>query len=189
MALKQVPAIIEGARLRLRRSSPDDAPDTFRAANDAEVMKYMEWPANRTPADARAHLEGCEARWTAGTEYHWVIVKKPSTSKPGEARDEVIGAVSCRVQGHAADFGVLLARAAWGQGYGTEAAGLLVGWLKRQGDIVRIWATTDIDNTRSARVLDKLGFAREGVLRSATQRPQLGGAARDTVVHAWVREP
>jgi RimJ/RimL family protein N-acetyltransferase len=178
--MKQPPTLIEGVRVRLRRSSPDDAPQTFRTAAHPEVMKYMDWPAHKSEADARAYLEGCERRWDSGAEYHWMILSKPST--------QVIGSISARVHGHAADFGYLLAHEAWGQGLGTEAAGLLLGWLKRQPDIVRIWATTDHENERSARLLSKLGLQREGLLRRATMRPQLGGAPRDTAVYAWVRE-
>lgn len=175
------PVLIEGVRLRLRRSTPDDAPSTFRAGAHAEVMRYMDWPAHRSEADARAYLEGCQARWEAGTEYHWVIVDKRSAA--------VIGSIACRVQGHACDFGCLLAHEAWGQGLGTEAAGLMVGWLRRQPEILRVWATTDPENTRSMRVLGKLGLEAEGVLRMATWRPQIGGQPRDTAVYAWVRDP
>ena len=174
------PVVIEGVRLRLRRSTPDDAPLTFRVAAHAEVMRYMDWPAHRSEADARTYLEGCEKRWQAGTEYHWGIV-----DKRGEA---LIGSIACRVHGHAADFGCLLGHESWGQGFGTEAGGLLVGWLKRQPEILRIWATADSENARSQRVLAKLGLRTEGVLRMATWRPQLGGLPRDTVMMAWVRE-
>lgn len=174
------PVLIEGVRVRLRRSTPDDATHAFRAAAHAEVMRYLEWLAHRSEADARTYLLGCQARWDAGTEYHWMVVDKRSAA--------VIGSVACRVQGHAADIGFLLAHDAWGQGFGTEAGGLLVGWLRRQPEILRIWATTDSDNTRSTRVLGKLGLQPEGVLRMATWRPQLGGRPRDTAVFAWVRD-
>jgi [ribosomal protein S5]-alanine N-acetyltransferase len=174
------PVLIEGVRLRLRRSTPEDAASTFHAAAHAEVMRYMDWPAHRSVSDAQAYLLGCQARWEAGAEYHWVIVDKRSTA--------VIGSIACRVSGHAADFGHLLAHDAWGQGLGTEAGALLVGWLQRQPGILRIWATADSENARALRVLEKLGLQAEGVLRMATWRPQLGGAPRDTAVFAWVRE-
>lgn len=180
MATFAPPVLIEGVRLRLRRSTPLDAPALFRAAADAEVTKYLDWPAPASEADTRTYLEGCAQRWHAGTEHHWIVELKPT--------NEAAGSIACRAQGHAVDFGFMLAREAWGRGYGSEAARLLVGWLQRQPQIVRIQATTDIDNTRSARLLEKLGLAREGVLRRATVRPQLGGEARDTAVYAWVRE-
>ncbi|MBK9134849.1 MAG: GNAT family N-acetyltransferase [Betaproteobacteria bacterium] len=182
--MNPAPVVIEGVRLRLRRSTPADAAEVFRTAAHPDVMAYMDWPAHRTPADAAAYLQGCVARWEAGTEYHWLIVAKAGA----QANEQVLGSISCRMRGHAADFGYLLAREAWGHGFGSEAALLLVGWLKRQPQIVRIWATTDRDNARSARVLEKAGLVREGVMRRATPRPQLGGAPRDTVLYAWVRE-
>jgi [ribosomal protein S5]-alanine N-acetyltransferase len=178
--LHNVPVLIEGVRVRLRRSTPADAPWTFRTAQDPEVMRYMDWPAHRAEAEARAYLEGCAARWAAGTEYHWVIEHKPA--------GDPIGAIACRPNGHAADFGYFLGRAHWGQGLATEAARLLVGWLQRQPGLLRIWATTDAANLRSAGVLLKAGLQQEGVMRKATIRPNLGPAPRDTALFAWVRE-
>ena len=185
----KVPVLIEGVRLRLRRSTPDDAAATFRAAQDAEVMRYLDWPAHRAVADARVYLEGCAARWDAGTEFHWVIEGKPQSN--------AIGAIACRPKGHAVDFGYFMARAHWGQGLGTEAAQLLVGWLQRQATIWRVWATADADNTRSAAVLLKAGLLREGVMRKASIRPNFLTAEpspgqtntpRDTALFAWARE-
>ena len=185
----KVPVLIEGVRLRLRRSTPADAAWTFAAANDGEVMRYMDWPALRAEAEARAYLEGCAARWDAGSEFHWVIEAKP--------QGQAIGAMACRPKGHAVDFGYFLARAHWGQGLGTEAAQLLVGWLQRQASIWRIWATADADNLRSAAVLLKAGLVREGVMRKASIRPNINtlhpspGQAnmpRDTALFAWARE-
>ena len=178
--LKNVPVLIEGARLRLRRSTPADATAVFHAAQHAEVMRYMDWPAHGSEADARSYLEGCAQRWHEGSEYHWVIELKPAA--------EVIGAVACRVKGHAADFGCFLGRTHWGQGYATEATGLLVGWLRRQSGVLRIWATTDVQNTGSAAVLRKLGLQLEGVMRKATLRPNIGGGPRDTAVYASVKD-
>jgi pimeloyl-ACP methyl ester carboxylesterase len=63
----------------------------------------------------------------------------------------------------------------------------LLGWLQRQPQIVRVWATTDHANARSAAVLRKLGLQLEGVMRQATLRPNLGGPPRDTCLYAWVR--
>lgn len=174
--LKQVPEAIVGAQLRLRRSTPADARAVFDAANDDEVMRYMDWPRQRSAAEAQAYLEGCAARWAAGTEYHWAIEPRSG--------GELLGCIACRVKDHAADFGFFLARSAWGRGVGTEAGSLLVGWLDRQPSILRIWATCDTENLRSARLLERLGLQREGVLRRATWRPNIGGLPRDTAVYA-----
>lgn len=175
----KVPVLIEGVRLRLRRSGAADAAWTFQTTSDAELMRYMDWPAHRSAADAQAYLEGCAARWDAGTEYHWMIESKPAA--------QAIGAIACRPHGHAVDFGYFLARPQWGLGLGTEAVQLLLGWLQRQSGFERIWATADADNTRSAAVLLKAGLQREGLMRKATIRPNLGHKPRDTALFAWVR--
>ena len=177
-AALRVPVLIEGVRLRLRRSTPADAEATYAMATDAEVMRYMEWPMPRALAETRGYLEGCAARWQAGTEHHWMIERKSD----GQA----IGSIACRIQGHAADFGYFLAREHWGQGLAAEAAQLLLGWLQRQSGILRIGASTDAGNTRSAAVLRKVGLQQEGLLRKATVRPQRGPAPRDTMLFAWV---
>ncbi len=172
--------LIEGVRLRLRRAVPEDAEALFALVDDEELMRYMDWPRATSVAETRTHLEGAARRWDSGTEHQYLVLAKPT--------GQVIGSISFRPHGHAVDFGYLMGRAHWGQGLGSEAVGLLMGWLQRQAAIVRIWATTDSDNARSAAVLRKAGLRLEGVMRRATIRPQLGGAARDTALYAWVRE-
>ena len=54
--------------------------------------------------------------------------------------------------------------------------------------MIRIWATCDADNSRSAAVLIRAGLQFEGRMRSATLRPNIGGGPRDTLLYAWVRE-
>jgi RimJ/RimL family protein N-acetyltransferase len=170
------PDSIVGAKVRLRRSAPSDAEVVFRAASDPEVMRFMEWPAHKSIGDAESYMNGCHDRWESGAEYHWVIESR--------AGGPLLGCIACRVRAHAADFGYFLARSAWGCGVATEASSLLVGWLSRQSSVLRIWATTDAENIRSAKVLERVGLLREGVLRMATYRPNIGGLPRDTAVYA-----
>jgi ribosomal-protein-alanine N-acetyltransferase len=181
-----VPVLIEGVRLRLRRAVPGDAQTLFALVDDDEVMRHMDWPRARSVEETRTHLQGADQRWAAGTEHQYLVVEKADGS--------AIGSISFRPHGHAVDFGYLIGRAHWGRGFGSEAAALLVGWLQRQAGLVRIWATCDADNARSASVLVKAGLQFEGRLRRATVRPNAGSGTggvngpRDTLIYAWVRE-
>lgn len=175
-----VPVLIEGVRLRLRRAVPGDAAALFALVDDAEVMQHMDWPRARSVDETRTHLEGADRRWAAGTEHQYLVIEKAGGS--------AVGSISFRPHGHAVDFGCLIGRASWGQGFGSEAAALLVGWLQRQAGFVRIWATCDAENTRSASVLVRAGLQFEGRLRRATVRPNIGGGPRDTLMYAWVRQ-
>jgi RimJ/RimL family protein N-acetyltransferase len=71
-----------------------------------------------------------------------------------------------------------------GRGYGTEAQRLLVRYLFAHTQVQRIEAATDVDNIAEQRALEKIGFAREGVLRGHSFRL---GAWHDTVLHSVLR--
>ena len=52
-----------------------------------------------------------------------------------------------------------------GSRHATEAARALLQWAVDTLDLNRVQAETDTRNVASARVLEKLGFVREGTLR------------------------
>jgi ribosomal-protein-alanine N-acetyltransferase len=166
-------------RLRLRRPRAGDAEALFEIGSDPEVARYADWPLPTSLDSVVERLAGRRARWDSGAEFYWVITVPPE--------EQAIGAVACSVKGHTAEFGFLVARRCWGNGYATEAARGVVDWLCSVPSIVRVWATCDTDNIASARVLEKAGLSREGVLRSAIVRPNLSAEPRDAYVYAKVR--
>ncbi len=64
-----------------------------------------------------------------------------------------------------AELGYELAREAWGQGVATAVAARVVSFAFEELALHRVEATVMAGNARSERVLEKLGFAKEGVLR------------------------
>jgi ribosomal-protein-alanine N-acetyltransferase len=74
--------------------------------------------------------------------------------------DHVIGTVNFEIDAmkRTAMLGYALARAHWGRGFATEAATAALRWILDEHDLVEIWASTDADNVRSRRVLEKLGM-------------------------------
>jgi ribosomal-protein-alanine N-acetyltransferase len=72
-----------------------------------------------------------------------------------------------------------------GQGLGTVAQQLLVDYLFRFTTVHRLEAGTDADNLAEQKVLERIGFTREGVLRQVAFRD---GAWRDAVVYALLRD-
>ncbi|QTN27510.1 GNAT family N-acetyltransferase [Rhodoferax sp. AJA081-3] len=177
--MKTPAEVINGVRVRLRRAAPEDAKRLFTAATDPDVMKYMEWAAQTSDSQTRAHLEQVARRWQEGTEFQWIVEER--------ATGNLAGTISCRPKGHSADFGYFLARSQWGKGLALDAGALVFDWLKVQPEIFRIWATADAENIRSHRVLERLGLQKEGVMRMATYRPNIGGPPRDTALYAWHR--
>lgn len=163
----------------LRRSGTADAPALFAAAHDAEVMRYMDWPVQLAQGEAWAFLDAAGQRWRAGGEYHWMI-EVEGAAMP-------IGCIACRPKAATAELSFFLQRRAWGHGHATTALSLLVAWLKGRSRIWRIAASIDAENLRAAAVLERAGLRREGLLRAATVRPNLGPDPRDTLVYGLAR--
>ena len=69
----------------------------------------------------------------------------------------------------------------------TEALSEVPAWALRQPEIFRVGAVCDINNVGSARVLEKSGFAREGVLRRWLVHPNITDEPRDCYSYARVR--
>jgi RimJ/RimL family protein N-acetyltransferase len=72
-----------------------------------------------------------------------------------------------------------------GKGYAKEALNLLVRYLYESQPGERIMAVTDSENAASQRILESVGFRREGVLRRAMFR---GDRWSDAFVYGLLRE-
>ncbi len=81
-------------------------------------------------------------------------------------------------------IGISLASEYRGQGYGTEAQKLLPAYLFATYNIMRVEASTDIENLAEHRSLEKAGFTREGVMRKSQWR---AGAYHDMVIYSKLR--
>lgn len=102
-----------------------------------------------------------------------------------EPRGEVVGIVKAAVVGHRAQVGYVIDEAFWGRGFATDAVRQIVALLEANPAISRIWATCALDNSASARVLEKNGFAQEAILQRWVTYPAQGGRAFDN--YSYVR--
>jgi RimJ/RimL family protein N-acetyltransferase len=105
-------------------------------------------------------------------------------------KDEVpVGTVSCHpvsygVYSPAFNIGIEIEPAERGQGFGSEAQRLFADYLLSTFPVGRVEASTDIENAAEQRALERAGFTREGVARSASWR---GGRWHDMVVFSRVQ--
>jgi RimJ/RimL family protein N-acetyltransferase len=82
------------------------------------------------------------------------------------------------------EIGVALLPEHRGRGIGTAAHRRLVDHLFRFTAVHRLEALTDAENIAEQKVLQRIGFAREGLLRGAVF---LNGTWRDIVIYALLR--
>jgi RimJ/RimL family protein N-acetyltransferase len=173
----ETPEILETERLLLRRAALEDAQAIFAEyAQDPEVTKHLTWRPHRRIETVYEFLRMAMESWENGRSFQWVILRK------NDAR--LMGMIGFRVDGHKLEMGYASARAHWGKGYMTEAVIALIGWALKQEHIHRIWAVCDVENAASARVLEKAGMRREGILRRWSIHPGCSDEPRDSYCYA-----
>ena len=101
---------------------------------------------------------------------------------------QLLGSIGGVIEDTRMQFGYLLARDSWGQGFATEAARDFVNMALHLPGIWRVQAYCDLENQASARVLEKSGLTLEGTLRRFLKLPNLGDAPRDVYCYAKVRD-
>ena len=171
---------IDTARLRLRTLAEADIPALFAIFGDPEVCRYWSHPALPDLAAAAGLLAQIQAYAREGTLFQWGIALRAS--------DEVIGTCTLASITHEhrrAELGFALARAHWGQGYVAEALPALVAHAFGALDLHRLEADIDPRNATSIRVVERLGFRREGYMR---ERYVVNGETQDTVFYGLLRK-
>src|SRR5262245_55215906 len=98
--MPSVPDHIFTARLRLRRPVATDEEAVFDYASDFEVTRFMDWPTHRSRTETAAFLQRCAPLWNLDEEFTWAVTLRH--------QDRPIGAISCRIHAHKADFGYVL---------------------------------------------------------------------------------
>ncbi|HUT36663.1 MAG TPA: GNAT family N-acetyltransferase [Planctomycetota bacterium] len=173
--------LLETERLTLRELEEGDWEAVHRFTSDPEVVRYMPWGPN-TEAQTRAFIaEAIACRKAQPRTYFELAVVR-------RADAQIIGACNLRITERAnrgAVIGYWFRSDAWGHGYGTETVrGLLALGFGELG-LHRIFAHCDPDNGASARVLEKAGLRREGLLR---EHEWQHGEWRDSILCA-ILEP
>ncbi len=172
--------ILATSRLKLRSPLIEDAPSIFdQYAQDRQVTKYLTWRSHENIETTQKFLQQCINSLATKTEFFWVILPKN--------KEKVIGMTRLEFQDYHASLGYVLARPYWNQGLMTEALKPLVDWALTQPSIYRVWAVCDRENQASARVLEKVGMTREGILHRWLIHPNMSNEPRDCFCYAKVK--
>jgi len=152
--------VLTTTRLTLREVTPLDAPSLLTYLADERVVAQMGLDPFQTEADALDEINWYHAIRTEQTGLRWGITE--------HATPDIIG--SCgflnRSSRHQrAELGFELSPAHWGKGLAQEAVRAVLAYGFNEWDLNRIEALVLPDNTVSQRLLERLGFQREGLLR------------------------
>ncbi|WP_020574051.1 GNAT family N-acetyltransferase [Actinopolymorpha alba] len=147
-------------RVVLRELEPDDAADLFVWRSDPEVQKYNSEPMQDV-TEAAALIDRLRREYSTQTAIHWAVTFSGSTQAIG-----LFGFNSWERFHHRAEIGYDLRRDYWGRGIATEALDAMLRFGFTRMRLNRVEAQTIADNHGSVRLLQGLGFQREGLRRA-----------------------
>jgi RimJ/RimL family protein N-acetyltransferase len=151
---------LEASRVRLRWLVREDAPALFEIFGHAEVMRYWSHLPMDTVDQAAALVDEVRACFAKKTLFEWGIASRDD--------DSIIGTCtlsSVDPKNRRAELGYTLRRDRWGQGLASEAMTRLLDFAFGELRLRRIEADVDPRNLPSVRLLERLGFVKEGRLR------------------------
>lgn len=168
---------IETERLILRRFCKSDLQDLYEYLSDEEVVRFEPYK----PMDLQ-EVENT-LNWRISTEEMLAVELKAS--------GKLIGNVYLGQRDfEARELGFVFNRQYWGHGYARESCEALIQQAFATG-VHRIYAECDPENVHSWRLLEKLGFRREGYLRENVYfwKDEQGNPVwKDTLVYAILNE-
>jgi [ribosomal protein S5]-alanine N-acetyltransferase len=168
-------------RLLLREFRLEDEAAIYEYASDPEVVRFAGWGPSDISivrANLQRRLED-QRNWPRNSIEAAVELRTNSC---------LIGIMRLTVLDHAnrtADFGYTFNRRYWNNGYGTEGARALLHFAFSYLGMHRVWATCDVRNLASVRVMEKLGMRREGCFKRDVMQK---GEWRDSYLYAILEE-
>lgn len=162
-------------RLILRALSLEDIDFLLRHFGDEDVNRYSSYENLKNREEAidfynRFIEPGKSTRFRLG------IVLEETGELVG-----TLGYHNLSRRDHSAEIGYDLSKVYWGKGIMTEAVVALIRYGFEQMNLNRIEATVDSENSRSIRLLERLGFMREGLLR---ERYYYKGRFHDELIYS-----
>jgi RimJ/RimL family protein N-acetyltransferase len=152
--------VLETERLIVRKLTTDDAPFILELVNEPSWIQFIGDRGVRTLDAARAYISnGPIAMYERfGFGLYLVMLKgdKVPLGMCGLIKRDALPDV---------DIGFAFLPRYWGKGYAIEAAAAVLAYGRRALGLGRIVAITSPDNQSSIKLLEKIGFVFEGMIR------------------------
>jgi RimJ/RimL family protein N-acetyltransferase len=156
---------MEGEQVRLRPIEREDLPRYVRWFGDPDVRRHLTVYLPFSMAQEERWFEGLAERLERGTEVLLAI----DTIEGVHIGNIGLHAIDWR--NRSAELGIVIGeKEYWGQGYGTDAIGVLLRVAFDEMNLHRVCLRVDADNLRGIRCYEKSGFLVEGTLRQAVFR-------------------
>jgi RimJ/RimL family protein N-acetyltransferase len=171
---------IDARRVHLRWLTEADIPDLYALFSQPEVTRYWSSPAYTDMRQAEELLADIHRHFRERTLFQWGVAEHQTDRVIGTTTLWQIDAANQR-----AEIGFALMRDRWGRGLMRETLQVFLAECVDVWGLRRIEADVDPGNTASLRLLEKLGFQREGLLR---ERWITAGVVQDSVILGLLKQ-
>jgi ribosomal-protein-alanine N-acetyltransferase len=169
---------LRGTDVTLRLPRGEDAPALFALAGDPDVTRWFSWGPYRSVEEPAAYIASLAGQRERGEQLDLLIVDH----ERGPAG--IIGLSEFSRRDGRAAIGTWLGREFWGTGVNGAAKALALHLAFAVLGLQRVGAYSNPANERSIVALERLGFRREGTLRSFHRH---GDLRHDVHVFGWLR--
>ncbi len=160
-----IPLPLVTERLIIRPFDAEDRPALAALYADPEVMRYIPYGVLD-----EAGVERVLAKYARVEEEYgftvWAVVERSTGALLGDVGFAVYEATG------EPEVGYSLVRSAWGQGFASEAAAACIAAAFEHLEAPRVVAVVDAENAPSARVAERIGMRRKGLI-DAHGRPHI----------------
>ncbi|KAB8140343.1 GNAT family N-acetyltransferase [Chloroflexia bacterium SDU3-3] len=174
-----VPVLL-GDAVYLRELAEEDIPAWFARATDAESAELAGDPIPESIDLGTQWLEHHRERFDQREALRWAIVPNGSVASVG-----TVGLSITSAEARVAMLGIVIGRASWGRGIGTDAARTAIGYAFGTLGLAEVQAEVLVRNTASRRMLEKAGLR---ILRSLPGDPNSATDFEDCLLYGISRQ-
>ncbi|MCJ8294997.1 MAG: GNAT family N-acetyltransferase [Colwellia sp.] len=154
---------LTGTRIELSPFDHSDKDLFIELSMSAQMMEHVYTPF--TFEEAKTAFEAKSQPWTATSDSWFTLgITEISTR-------EKLGSIGVKIVNHEAkigEVGFMMKPSVQGKGFASEALSLLKDYALTELKLNKLTAICSVNNIGSYKLLEKLGFSREGCLRENT---------------------
>jgi ribosomal-protein-alanine N-acetyltransferase len=173
------PTVLTTRRLKLRWLDERDIAAQYALFSDPAVVRYWSRSQWTELAQAAEYIANAQDGYRDGSSLRFGVELAEGGDLIGN-----VSLFSFNEQNRRCDIGYAFASAHWGKGYASEAVEAALGYGFGELGLNRVEADIDPRNEGSARVLERLGFRKEGYL---PERWIVHGELADTVLYGLLK--
>jgi RimJ/RimL family protein N-acetyltransferase len=170
---------IKSQRVSLRRYAASDLDAIYEIHADPEVMRYLGGSPMRGLGEAEKFIAKAREGFEQRLSIEWGIARQSDNLLIGTFTFFNLDTAAKR-----AEIGFSLGRRHWRIGYMHEALQAALGYCFNELDFRRIEADTDPGNLSAIRLLERVGFQKEGYLR---ERWLVPGQTQDALFYGLLK--